>query len=69
MDISTRPAVQERTVVGRGRLVFRTDPGAKLAGTVGQAVAFEADGVDQASGEVWSVVAKGRALPTVSAWR
>jgi len=48
-------------VVDRGSLVFRTDPGAKLMGAVGHAVAFEVDGYDEASGEAWSVVAKGRA--------
>jgi nitroimidazol reductase NimA-like FMN-containing flavoprotein (pyridoxamine 5'-phosphate oxidase superfamily) len=48
-------------VVDRGSLVFRTDPGAKLLGAVGHAVAFEVDGLDEASGQAWSVVAKGRA--------
>jgi hypothetical protein len=48
-------------VVDRGSLVFRTDPGAKLQGAVGHAVAFEVDGLDADSGQAWSVVAKGRA--------
>ena len=48
-------------VVDRGSLVFRSDPGAKLLGAVGHAVAFEVDGYDSASGVAWSVVAKGRA--------
>jgi uncharacterized protein len=48
-------------VVDRGSLVFRTEAGTKLLGAVGQAVAFEVDGYDDASGEAWSVVVKGRA--------
>jgi uncharacterized protein len=48
-------------IVDRGTLVFRTDSGTKLMGAVGQPVAFEVDGVDEASSHVWSVVAKGLA--------
>jgi len=48
-------------VVDRGSLLFRTDPGSKLVAAVGHQVAFEIDGHDPASGEVWSVVVKGRA--------
>jgi nitroimidazol reductase NimA-like FMN-containing flavoprotein (pyridoxamine 5'-phosphate oxidase superfamily) len=49
-------------VVDRGRIVFRTAAGTKLAAAVlGRAVAFEVDGYDPTNGEAWSVVAKGRA--------
>jgi len=48
-------------VVDRGSLLFRTDPGSKLVAAAVQQVAFEIDGFDPASGDVWSVVAKGRA--------
>jgi nitroimidazol reductase NimA-like FMN-containing flavoprotein (pyridoxamine 5'-phosphate oxidase superfamily) len=48
-------------VVDRGTVVFRTAAGTKLSAAVGQAVAFEVDGYDPASGEAWSVVVKGRA--------
>ena len=49
-------------VVDHGTIVFRTAEGTKLAGAVlGTAVAFEVDGYDQAKGEAWSVVIKGRA--------
>jgi nitroimidazol reductase NimA-like FMN-containing flavoprotein (pyridoxamine 5'-phosphate oxidase superfamily) len=49
-------------VVDRGRIVFRTAAGTKLAAAVlGRAVAFEVDGYDPAKGEAWSVVVKGRA--------
>jgi uncharacterized protein len=50
-------------VVDHGCVVFRTAEGTKLAGAVlGRGVAFEADGVDEAAGEAWSVVVKGRAV-------
>ena len=46
-------------VVDHGTVVFRTAEGTKLAASVlGQAVAFEVDGYDAASGEAWSVVIK-----------
>jgi nitroimidazol reductase NimA-like FMN-containing flavoprotein (pyridoxamine 5'-phosphate oxidase superfamily) len=49
-------------VVDRGRIVFRTAAGTKLAAAVlGRAVAFEVDGYDPDAGEAWSVVVKGRA--------
>ena len=49
-------------VVDRGRIVFRTAAGTKLAAAVlGRAVAFEVDGYDPIKGEAWSVVVKGRA--------
>ena len=48
-------------VVDRGSLVFRTDRGTKLAGAVGQRVAFEVDGYDARDGTAWSVVVKGTA--------
>jgi len=50
-------------VVDHGRVVFRTAEGTKLAASVlGDAVAFEVDGYDAASGDAWSVVIKGRAV-------
>lgn len=48
-------------VVDRGTVVFRTGEGTKVAGTVGTPVALEADGVDTATGQAWSVVVRGRA--------
>jgi nitroimidazol reductase NimA-like FMN-containing flavoprotein (pyridoxamine 5'-phosphate oxidase superfamily) len=48
-------------VVDRGSLVFRSDKGTKLLAAVGQQVAYEVDGYDDATGEAWSVVLKGRA--------
>lgn len=41
--------------------VFRTAEGTKLAAALAGPVALEADGYDEASGEVWSVVIKGTA--------
>jgi uncharacterized protein len=50
-------------VVDHGTIVFRTAEGTKLAASVlGQAIAFEVDGYDAASGEAWSVVLKGGAV-------
>jgi uncharacterized protein len=50
-------------VVDHGTVVFRTAEGTKLAAAVlGEAVAFEIDGLDRTSGEAWSVVIKGRAV-------
>jgi uncharacterized protein len=50
-------------VVDHGTVVFRTAEGTKLAAAVlGQAVAFEVDGYEPASGDAWSVVLKGRAV-------
>jgi len=50
-------------VVDRGAVVFRTAEGTKLAAAVlGRGVAFEVDGVDDETGEAWSVVVKGRAV-------
>jgi len=48
-------------VVDHGTLVFRTAEGTKLAGTIDQAVAYEADGVDAGGAVAWSVVIKGHA--------
>lgn len=46
-----------------GCVVFRTAPGSKLAAaTRGMDVAFEADAVDQAWEEGWSVLVRGRAV-------
>ncbi|MCK0112002.1 pyridoxamine 5'-phosphate oxidase family protein [Ornithinimicrobium sp. F0845] len=47
--------------VHHGSVVFRTGRGSKLAGAVGQAVAYEVDGVDEATGQAWSVVVAGHA--------
>lgn len=50
-------------VLDRGRVVFRTDEGTKLAASVlGRGVAFEVDGVDETIGEAWSVIVKGYAI-------
>jgi hypothetical protein len=48
-------------VVNRGRVVFRTGTGTKLAGAVGHPVAFEADGYDVDTASAWSVMVKGQA--------
>jgi nitroimidazol reductase NimA-like FMN-containing flavoprotein (pyridoxamine 5'-phosphate oxidase superfamily) len=62
--IANRPdIVPINYVVDHGRVVFRTAEGTKLAASVlGDAVAFEVDGFDAASGDAWSVVIKGRAI-------
>ena len=50
-------------VVDRGCVVFRTATGTKLAASVlGRGVAFEVDGVDEVTGEAWSVIVKGHAV-------
>jgi nitroimidazol reductase NimA-like FMN-containing flavoprotein (pyridoxamine 5'-phosphate oxidase superfamily) len=55
-------------VVDRGAIVFRTDPGTKLAGLAGTpAVCFEADGVDPATETGWSVLLKGHAAEVLDA--
>lgn len=49
-------------VVDHGTLVFRTAAGTKLAvADATTSVAFEADGYDEPTGQVWSVVVKGDA--------
>ncbi|HET7398606.1 MAG TPA: pyridoxamine 5'-phosphate oxidase family protein [Intrasporangium sp.] len=48
--------------VDHGSVVFRTDAGTKLSASIGQVVAFEADGYDADTREAWSVVAKGKAV-------
>jgi hypothetical protein len=49
-------------VVDHGTVVFRTAAGSVLSHTVSvERVAFEADGHDSDSGQVWSVVVKGAA--------
>jgi uncharacterized protein len=48
-------------LVDHASIVFRTAAGTKLLGTDGRPVAFEADGRDSLTGQVWSVVAQGRA--------
>lgn len=48
--------------VDHGTVVFRTGPGAKVDTLTAQPkVAFEVDGVDQASGVAWSVMIQGEA--------
>lgn len=61
--VAGRPEIYPvNTVVDDRRLVFRTEAGTKLASlTVSPHVALEADGVDAATGEVWSVVVTGDA--------
>jgi len=48
--------------VDHGALVLRTAEGRKLAAATAGPVAFEVDGVDESSGEAWSVVVRGRAV-------
>lgn len=49
-------------LVDEKTIVFRTDPGIKLAAaTAGASVAFEADFYDPETGEGWSVVVSGEA--------
>lgn len=47
--------------VHHGSVVFRTANGTKLQAAVGQPVAYQADGVDEAAGTAWSVVISGTA--------
>lgn len=47
-------------IVDHGSVVFRTGEGTKLQAAIGQAVAYEVDGLDDA-GRAWSVVVKGHA--------
>ncbi len=48
--------------VDHGALLLRTAEGRKLTAATTGPVAFEADGVDEATGEAWSVVVRGRAV-------
>src|SRR5215218_2883246 len=51
-------------VVDHGTVVVRTAPGTKLtAASNDLLVAIEADGTDESTGSVWSVVLRGRARP------
>jgi uncharacterized protein len=53
-------AVDERSIV------FRTDPGSKLAGMDrSPAVCYQIDGIDSAAETGWSVLVKGRAIELV----
>lgn len=45
--------------VHHGSVIFRTSNGSKLHASVGQPVAYEIDGVDEAAGKAWSVVVAG----------
>jgi hypothetical protein len=49
-------------------VVFRTDPGQKLSGSLLRKVAFEVDDVDEAAGTGWSVLLQATATrsPTPS---
>jgi len=42
-------------------VIFRTDPGTKLAGAVQDPVVFEVDRLDHATRSAWSVIIHGRA--------
>ncbi|MCH0565735.1 MULTISPECIES: pyridoxamine 5'-phosphate oxidase family protein [unclassified Streptomyces] len=44
-----------------GAIVYRTAPGSALAAVVGETVAFEADHIDDAMGQGWSVLVVGPA--------
>lgn len=61
--VSGRPDIfPVNYVVDSDRLVFRTAEGSKLAAVVvNSIVAFEVDGLDEATNEAWSVVLYGRA--------
>ncbi len=49
-------------LVDEGTILFRTDPGVKLAAaTAGESVAFEVDQYDAETGAGWSVVITGEA--------
>jgi nitroimidazol reductase NimA-like FMN-containing flavoprotein (pyridoxamine 5'-phosphate oxidase superfamily) len=48
-------------VVEGDGVVFRTDPGTKLAGAVRGPVAFEVDHLDRATRSAWSVILHGHA--------
>jgi hypothetical protein len=63
LAIASEPEIFPVNHVVDGRsLVFRTSEGTKLFLVVASPrVAFEVDGYDAASGEAWSVVAKGTA--------
>jgi hypothetical protein len=53
-------------VVDRGTVLFRTDPGTKLAASLDKAkVTFEVDGYDAETNEAWSVVIKGGLEPVL----
>ncbi|WP_334171984.1 pyridoxamine 5'-phosphate oxidase family protein [Sinomonas sp.] len=53
-------------VVDRGTVVFRSDPGTKIAASMDRArVAFEVDGFEPATNEAWSVVIKGGLEPVL----
>ncbi|MEA5453231.1 pyridoxamine 5'-phosphate oxidase family protein [Sinomonas sp. JGH33] len=53
-------------VVDRGTVVFRSDPGTKIAASMDQArVAFEVDSFEPATNEAWSVVVKGSLEPVL----
>jgi nitroimidazol reductase NimA-like FMN-containing flavoprotein (pyridoxamine 5'-phosphate oxidase superfamily) len=71
VDVAGRPdvfpinyvvAVGKASDSGGSCIVFRTQPGTKLAGaSLMRYVAFEIDGFDQVTHSVWSVVVKGYA--------
>ncbi|MCH6470223.1 pyridoxamine 5'-phosphate oxidase family protein [Sinomonas terrae] len=53
-------------VVDRGTVVFRSDPGTKIAASLDRArVAFEVDAFDPATNEAWSVIVKGGLEPVL----
>ena len=54
-------------LVDRGTVLFRTDPGTKLAASLDQALAtFEVDGYLTETHEAWSVVVKGTLEPVLA---
>lgn len=60
--VNNRPEIfPVNHAVHHGSVVFRTSTGTKLFASIGQSVAYEADGVDQATGRAWSVVVSGTA--------
>ena len=53
-------------LVDRGTVMFRSDPGTKIAASLEKArVAFEVDGFEPDTKEAWSVVVKGNLEPVL----
>lgn len=53
-------------LVDRGTILFRTDPGTKLAASMDKLpVTFEVDGYEPGTNEAWSVVVRGSLEPVL----
>ncbi len=55
-------------LVNSETILYRTGSGRKVPGTYGEVVAFEVDGWDEHSGELWSVIVRGRARKAREPW-